>query len=162
MSSIAPSTGFRLTGWHVLAGFVAFFGVTIAVDTVMMVDAYRTFPGEVSSTPYEDGLAFDSELDQQKSQAALGWRMSLGSAGAGVIDLTAKDRDGAPLTRLRIVARAERPATEQDRLNLQFRQVSAGVYQARTGALAGAWDVRLSAYDRRGRRFDAERRLISP
>ncbi len=51
----------ELNGWHVLAGFVVFFGVTIAVDTVMIVDAYRTYPGEAAASPYEEGLAFDSD-----------------------------------------------------------------------------------------------------
>ena len=162
MTLTAAPPPFRVTGWHVLAGFVLFFGVTIAVDAYMMVSAYRSFPGQVESSPYEDGLAYDTALDQQKAQAALGWRMSIGLNPRNVIRLTAVDRSGAPVNLPRIEARLERPATEQGRHAIHFRADSPGVYDANVGGLAGAWDVKLSAYDGRNRRFDAERRLIAP
>lgn len=161
MSLVEPRRGFRLTGWHVLAALVVFFGVTIAVDTVMMIDAYHTFPGEVASSPYEEGLAYDSQLDQQRAQAILAWRMTVALDGP-TVHLTAVDRAGAPLPGLRIVARLERPATEQGRRDFQFHQVSPGVYEAAVAPLTGAWDIRLSAYDAKGHRFDAERRLFAP
>ncbi len=161
MSLAEPRRGFRLTGWHVLAALVVFFGVTFAVDTVMVMDAYHTFSGEVASSPYEEGLAYDSQLDQQRAQAALGWRMSATFHGP-VLRLTTTDHVGAPIAGLRIVARLERPATEDGRREVQFHQVSPGVYQSDAQSLSGAWDLRLSAYDVRGHRFDAERRLVAP
>jgi nitrogen fixation protein FixH len=161
--SLSPHRqSFRLTGWHVLAGLVAFFGVTAAVDGLMVADAYRTYPGEVSSNPYEDGLAWDTELDQQRAQRALGWRMTAGVTSDGRIELTAHDRDGAPVELPRIEARLERPATEQGRRQLRFVKAGPGVYDARGANPTGAWDLRLTAFDARGRRFDAERRLVWP
>lgn len=162
MSFSDPRPGFRLTGWHVLVILTAFFGVTFAVDTIMVMDAYRTYPGEVSSQPYEDGLAWDSELDQQHAQAALGWRMTAGVIAPGMIELTARDRAGQPVLLPRIEARLERPATEQGRRDVRFAMTAPGVYRAAVGAFTGAWDLRLSAFDRQGRRFDAERRLLGP
>jgi nitrogen fixation protein FixH len=162
MSLSHARPGFRLTGWHVLAIFVVFFGIVIAVDTIMVLDAYRTYPGEVSSQPFEEGLAWDSELNQQHTQAELGWRMTAGFAAPGVIEITARDQAGRPVGLTRIEARLERPATEQGRRDIQFQPSAPGAYRAAVGALAGAWDLRLSAYDRQGRRFDAERRLVAP
>ena len=162
MSIPAARTGFSLNGWHVLAILVAFFGVTAAVDGVMVMDAYATYPGEVSSTPYEDGLAYDSELDQQHRQAAFGWRLTAGVDSGGAVEVAAMDRNGAPVELSRIDARLERPATEQGRRDIRFVRTAAGVYRAQVGTLAGAWDLRFSAYDARGRRFDAERRLLAP
>ena len=161
MSLVEPRRGFRLTGWHVLAALVAFFGVCFAVDAIMVMDAYHTFSGEVASSPYEEGLAYDSQLDQQRAQAALGWRMSATLSGPK-LQLMAADHVGAPLSGLRIDARLERPATEEGRKAVQFHQVSPGVYQSDAQSLSGAWDLRLSAYDASGHRFDAERRLIAP
>jgi len=162
MTLAALHPRFRLTGWHVLAGFVGFFAVTIAVDAYMMVRAYTSFPGEVATSPYEDGLAYDSTLDQQKAQAALGWRMSIGLYPGGIVRLSALDRGGAPVQLPRIVARIERPATEQGRRDIRFMAISPGAYEAHVGAVTGVWDVKLSAYDARGRRFDAERRVSAP
>ncbi len=153
--------GGPLTGWHVLAILVVFFGATFAVDAVMVADAYHTFSGEVATSPYEEGLAYDSQLDQQRAQAALGWRMTIGLAGPA-IRLSAVDRQGRPLAGLRLVARLERPATEEGRRPVAFKEVAPGVYEAATGALSGAWDIRVSAVDAGRRRFDAERRLIAP
>ncbi|HVN02179.1 MAG TPA: FixH family protein, partial [Caulobacteraceae bacterium] len=124
--------------------------------------SYRTYPGEVSSQPYEDGLAWDSELDQQHRQAELGWTMTAGFDAAGAIELTARDRAGAPLRLPRIDARLERPATEQGKRDVRFLWTAPGVYRAAPGRLDGAWDLRLSAYDAQGHRFDAERRLVAP
>lgn len=152
---------FQLTGWHVLAMLIVFFGVIFVVDAVMVTDAYHTFPGEVASSPYEEGLAYDSQLDQQRAQAALGWRMGVGLIGEE-IRLTATKADNSALTGLRLKARLERPATEEGRRSLLFREVSPGVYSATAGRLTGAWDIRLSAFDAGRHRFDAERRLIAP
>ena len=60
-------TAFRLTGWHVLAIVTGFFALVTAVDIGFVVMAVRTFPGEVSSTPYEDGLAYDRSLAQLRA-----------------------------------------------------------------------------------------------
>jgi len=161
MTAIARPA-FRITGWHVLAGFLAFFVAVTAVDVLMVVDAYRTHSGEVSTSPYEDGLAYDSQLDQQRTQARLGWKMTLALAG-GEIRVAAQSAGGAPLDGLRLTGRLERPATEKGRMDLTFRPEGKGVYVADARAVqAGAWDARISAYDRHGRRFDAERRLIAP
>ncbi len=151
----------QLTGWHVLAILVVFFGATFAVDAVMIGDAYKTFSGEVATSPYEDGLAYDSQLDQQRAQASLGWRMTIGLAGR-VIRLRAADAHGHPLTGLRFAASLERPATERGHRAIAFKGVSPGLYEADAGALSGAWDIRVSAVDAAHRRFDAERRLIAP
>jgi len=73
MTTTRQPTGFTLKGWHVLAIFVAFYGVMVAVNTIFIIDAYRTFPGEVSDRPYEDGVAYNQSLRQQAAQAAC-WR----------------------------------------------------------------------------------------
>lgn len=162
MSTTAP-TAFRLTGWHVLASVVVFFGVFITVDVLMAIDAYRTYSGEVSTSPYEDGLAYDSQLDQQREQAQLAWKMTLALAGPGEVRLSATTATGQALDGLTVSGRLERPATETGRIDLAFQPRGSGVYVARVAGLpAGGWDARISAYDHHGRRFDAERRLTAP
>ena len=162
MSTAAPPA-FRLNGWHVLAACVAFFATVTAVDVMMAVDAYRTHSGEVSTSPYEDGLAYDSQLDQQRAQARLGWKLGLGLNAPGEVRLTAATAHGVALDGLRVGGRLERPATETGRIDLVFEPRGAGVYVARVASLPqGAWDARVSAYDSQHRRFDAERRLIAP
>ena len=154
--AIAPT--FQIRGWHVLAAFVAFFGVVIAVDTFFVVMSVRSFPGQVSVTPYEDGLVYDRKLAQLSAQSRLGWRAGAAAEPDAVV-FEMRDPAGAPLSHLFVSGKLERPATEAGRLILQFRETSPGHYVARPGRLAGAWDLTAIALGDRGERFEAEQRL---
>lgn len=158
---IVQSEGFRVRGWHVAAGVSAFFAVVIGVDAVFTVLAFRTHPGQVSVTPYEDGLLYNRTIAEQQAQARLGWRAAA-EAGAGVVALTVQDREGRPVRGLRIEAALQRPATESGRIAPAFAEVAPGRYEAPTGAISGAWDLTARALDAQGRRFTAERRLTWP
>jgi nitrogen fixation protein FixH len=155
------SGGFRITGWHVLALVVGFFATVIAVDVTFAVLAVKTFPGEVSVTPYEDGLLYNKKLAQMAAQEKLGWRAAAGAEPGRVI-LEMRDRDGAPVRGLAVSGKLERPATETGRKLLVFREIGPGLYAATPGALAGTWDLTAEAADRAGHRFEAERRLTWP
>jgi nitrogen fixation protein FixH len=162
MSLASNSTGFRLTGWHVLAMFVVFFGIDIAVNTVFIMRAYATYPGEVADNPYEDGLAYDSTIGRKEAQAKLGWRMTAGLVGASTVRITAVGPGAAPLSGLRFQGSLGRPATETGKRILAFHETAPGVYDAVTAPVTGAWDVKVTALDAKGHRFDAQRRLIGP
>lgn len=160
--SLAPSTpGFRIKGWHVFAGVFAFFAVIIAIDGVFLALALRTFPGQVSVTPYEDGLLYNRHIAQMEAQDRLGWRATALAQPKAVV-VTLQDRAGAPLQGLRITGRLERPATQAGRLSLQFREQAPGRYAAAPGGLSGTWDLALEARDKAGAVFQAERRLTWP
>jgi nitrogen fixation protein FixH len=162
VTAATESRPFRLTGWHVLIGFVVFFAAVTAVDTIMIVDAYRSYPGEAAASPYEEGLAFDNEIDQQARQQALGWRMTAGLDGVGALGVVVAGPDGRPLSGLKLTGSLERPATVAGRRDLAFREAAPGVYRAPARGLRGAWDLSLRAEDAHGRRFDAARRLVLP
>lgn len=161
MSATHPAAaprGFRVTGWHVLAGVVGFFAVVIGVDAVFTVLALRTFPGQVSVTPYEDGLLYNRKIAQIEAQAALGWRAAA-EAAPGVVVLHVQDKDGRPVEALAVQGKLERPATESGRRSVRFIEAAPGRYEATTGAIDGAWDLTAEARDPKGRLFTAERRL---
>jgi nitrogen fixation protein FixH len=149
-----------LTGRHVLAIMVSFFALVFAVDGLFTYLALRSHPGQVSVTPYEDGLLYNRRIAQLEAQARLGW-----SAGAeaqpGRVVLTYRDREGRPLRGLLVSGRLERPATEAGRLVLNFVEAAPGRYEAGAGA-AGAWDLTAEARNARGEAFTAERRLTWP
>jgi nitrogen fixation protein FixH len=158
MNAAQPIPGFRVTGWHVLAGVVAFFAVVIAVDVSFAVVAYRTHPGQVSVTPYEDGLVYNRHLAQMQAQEDLGWQAAA-KAAPGVLVLEFVDRAGRPVVGLSVTAKLERPATEAGRITPRFQDVGLGRYEADLGTIEGAWDVTAEARDAAGHLFVAERRL---
>ena len=158
MSDLPSSDGFRIRGWHVLAAMCAFFGVIIAVNAVFMTAALRTFPGEVSITPYEDGLAFNRQLAQQARQAELGWRAAArAEASAVVVEIA--DAQGQPVEGLSVQGRLQRPATEAGAQNLILTEDTPGRYQATLSGVVGAWDLTIQAKGPQAHDFQAKRRL---
>jgi nitrogen fixation protein FixH len=161
--------GFELKGWHVLILVVGFFAAVTAIDVGMAVQAYRTFPGEVSATPYEDGLKFNSTLAERAEERSLGWRASVkatvlgagGTINSGRTQLlvTISDKTGQPVRGLELKGRLERPATESGRRQLSFVETRPGLYQAFAPDSPGAWDLTISGADTAGRPFEAESRM---
>ena len=60
----------EITGRHVVLGFVGAFGVIIAVNIALAVNAVRTFPGLEVKNSYVASQEFDV---QREAQEALGW-----------------------------------------------------------------------------------------
>jgi nitrogen fixation protein FixH len=162
MSLTATRPGFVLKGWHVLVALLAFFGADIAINTAYIMTAYQTFPGETSVTPYEDGLAYDSALQQLHDQEVRGWRISTAAAAAGQVQVQAFDRSRAPLRGLKVSGDLIRPATEIGKRSVTFRETGPGLYTAATGPLDGAWDIDLTLVDTKGEKALATRRLVLP
>lgn len=162
MNAMSPTSGFQIRGWHVLAMVVAFFLVVFAVDGAFAVYAYRTFPGQVSVTPYEDGVTYNRHLAQLAAQEKLGWAPVAAVTPQGLLQVEVRDRSGAPLQGLTVTGRLERPATEAGRIVPVFHEQAPGIYVAKTAGLAGSWDFTAELKDREGHAFEAERRLTWP
>lgn len=159
MSAQQASAGFRLNGWHVLAGFVGFFALVIGVDVGFATMAYRTYPGQVSVSPYEDGVKYNRQLAQLAAQDRLGWSVAAGVQPDGAILVQVRDRAGAPVRGLASTAKLERPATEAGRVTPRFSEVAPGDYLARPSRMSGTWDLSITLKDAAGHSFEAERRL---
>lgn len=150
---------FRIHGRHVLIAVIAFFGVVIVVDTLFVMAAYRTYPGQVSATPYEDGLAYNRTVRERQAQAALGWRAVAQVAAPGV-HVRIVDRGDQPVTGLTLRGRLSRSATAAGEVELVFIEREAGRYEAKAAPGPGAWRLRLA---NRGQAvFEAERGLTWP
>lgn len=156
-----PRRPFEIRGWHVFAGVTAFFAVVIAVDVIFTVMAIRTFPGQVSVTPYEDGLLYNRKIAQLEAQKRLGWEASA-EAQARAVVLQFQDGEGRPVRGLTIVGRLERPATEAGKISLRFAEAAPGRYVAPAGPAPGGWDLTAEAKGPGGENFLAERRLTWP
>jgi nitrogen fixation protein FixH len=165
----AARAPFEIRGWHVLVALVSFFATVAAIDGGFAIQAYRTFPGEVSATPYEDGLRFNRTLAERDAAQALGWRASIlasvvsggasPASGRVRLKLTIQDHVGQPVRGLTVAGRLERPATEAGALTPAFTETRPGIYEAIAPETPGAWDLTLNATDPSGHRFHAESRL---
>lgn len=153
----------EFTGWHMLVVTLGFFVVVVGVLTVMAVIAYRTFPGEVSEHPYEEGLAWNDHLKQETAQAALGWKAVADGArdasGKARIELDLTDAHGAPVAGAKINGELVRPTTSAGRAELAFAEAAPGKYIASAQAANGVWDVKFHAKRGPVDTFEGERRF---
>ena len=140
---------FRLTGMHVLAMLVAFFGIVAAVNVVMIRFALKTHSGEVTAHPYEKGLAYNAAIREAREQEARGWKVdgqvTRGPDGKALIEVSARDAAGAALTGLKVHGLLAAPADVKRDRPIELVEAAPGVYRGEAAAQDGAWDFELTA-----------------
>lgn len=129
-----------LTGRKVLAMFVAFFGVIIAVNLTMAYMAVGTFPGLDVKNSYVASQTFD---DDRAAQAALGWVVNV-SYSEGELQVAVVDENGKPADVAKLNAIVGRPTHVRDDQTPEFQQ-RGGMFKARLTLGAGLWNLRLDA-----------------
>ena len=136
---------FRLKGWHVLAAFVAFFGVVFTVNAIFITVALDTFPGEETRRSYVQGLAYNDVLAERQAQAALGWSAVTNLTPTQVL-VAVNDADGAPVSNLQFTGTLQHPANMQLDRTLAFEELRPGVYAAGVQDLEdGLWTLSAEA-----------------
>lgn len=132
----------QLTGRHVLAMLLAFFGIIIAVNTVMAYLANSTWSGLVVENGYVASQSFDKDLAKAKAQEALGWDVGFSFNRSG-IRLTFLDSKGEAIESLAITGKLERTVTDKEDQALTFTHMGGGVYSAPARLARGLWEVEV-------------------
>ena len=139
-----------LTGRHVLQWLVAFFGIVFAVNGVLVRAAISTFGGVETLSSYRAGLQFGQEVGLVQRQDALHWqvtgKLARDSAGVAVLDVTARDAQGAPLSGLTADARLAHPADDRLDRVIVVRSVAGGVFHGAAEAQPGQWELIVDLY----------------
>ncbi len=82
----------RVTGWHMTAILLAFFGVVVAVNLTMATLATRTFGGVVVENSYVASQKYNGWLAAARKQDRLGWTVEPRlDAGRHVVVKVSKD-----------------------------------------------------------------------
>jgi nitrogen fixation protein FixH len=100
----------EITGRHVLIGTVAAFGVIIAANLTLAVNAVRTFPGLEVKNSYEASQVFDRE---RLAQEALVWTMEAGLSD-GNLRIAFTGPDGRTVRPATVTARVGRATEAED------------------------------------------------
>jgi nitrogen fixation protein FixH len=140
----------KLTGWHVLAMFVAFFGVIIAVNFTLAWKAISTFPGIEVENGYIASQSFDRDRAAQK---ALNWTLTPSyDAVAHQLRLAFLDDAGRPVTLAALSVLVGRTTETSDDQRPEFVVVD-GVYVAPANLAMGKWMMAVEARAEDGTRF---------
>ena len=138
----------EITGRHVLLGFVAFFGVIIAVNLVLAYSAISTFPGLEVDNSYVASQEFDQRRDAQE---ALGWTVDA-SHHAGMLTLAITGANGAPVEVAELDAVLGRPTHVRDDVAPDFA-FDGTAYRAPVALAPGNWNIRMNARAADGTEF---------
>jgi len=157
-------SGFRLTGRHVLATLLVFFGVVFAVNFTMMHYATSTFSGLEDDSPYKNGLAYNTNINAGRKQNERGWKVDASITPVAEdetrIVVQTLDAQGAAITGLAGTVRLERPADRRLDLTGALSRTGDGRYQANVGAVAmGQWDLVIEL-ERDGERLFLSRNRV--
>ncbi len=153
----------ELTGKHVLFCFLGFFGVVFAVNAVLVKAATSTFGGVETSSSYKAGLMFKQDVAAAEQQNALHWqvagKVARSSGGKAVLDISARDTKGAPLTGLTVQARLAHPADERLDHVIVLDRTGAGQFHGEALAPAGQWELIIDLYRGEARMFRSRSRV---
>jgi nitrogen fixation protein FixH len=142
--------------------FVAFFGVVLIVNGIMIYIAISTWNGVAAQRSYDKGLAYNRNIEAQKAQEALGWTHRIEVDGEGRLVLAVSDADEAPIPGATVFATLERPNDASLDFATPFEAVGGGRYIADVGDIArGVWNVHL-VFEKNGRRLVADERVMMP
>ncbi len=144
----------EFTGWHMLAICLCAFGVIIAVNVILAVNAIRSFPGLNVPNSYVASQEFN---DRRSAQEALGWTVEA-SADVHSLRIMITDAAGAPVSVDHMEIILGRTTHQQDDI-LPEMSFDGHAYVARGLMLErGRWALRLNAWAQDGTHF--EQRLV--
>lgn len=153
----------ELTGKHVLFCLLGFFGVVFAVNAVLVKAATSTFGGVETSSSYKAGLMFEQEVAKAEQQDELQWqvagKLARNKAGEAVLDISARDAKGTPLTGITARARLAHPADERLDHTIALDRTNAGLFHGGAQAQPGQWELIIDFYRDDARVFRSRSRV---
>lgn len=155
-----------LRGIHVLFWLLGLFSVMIAVNTVFVFWALKSFPGEQVKNSYVLGLDYNREVERRREQEKLGWTSEVGLAPADGAHLVVRmlAADQTPITGLS-VSTSVHVAGEARAETVELTEALPGEYIATLNAPAKArLELNISARraDAANAIFTASKTLVTP
>ena len=159
----ARATGFVLTGRHVLACLLLFFGCVFAVNFYMARVAIQTFSGLEAAKPYQEGIRYDEEIARARAQDERHWSVeaSLRPAAPGffILDIRQKDAGGVVTPGLNVTATFMHPADRRRDVSIDLPRIDSGHFAAPVEITQGLWNVRIEACDSQSLLFRSVSRI---
>jgi nitrogen fixation protein FixH len=146
-----------LTGRKVLFMLVAFFGVVIGVNMIMMRLAIQTLPGTEVDSAYSASLAYEKEIVAAHDQNTRNWKVDAqvrrAPDGGATLQVEARDNNGMPVSGLKFQGRFERPTDRRADHPVVLAEEANGVYRGGAPLVEpGQWDLVLEG-DAAGQRI---------
>ncbi|MGH1354739.1 MAG: FixH family protein [Thalassovita sp.] len=138
----------ELTGRHVLFGFVAAFGLIIAVNVFMAISAVKTFPGLEVANSYVASQEFN---ERKAAQEALGWNVTAVHL-KGTLYLNINDDNGTPVIPKELHAVVGRATSVAEDVEPEFT-FNGQAHVTQLDLADGNWNIRMTAIADNGTEF---------
>ena len=163
MNQAAPSR--PITGRMVFFMMVAFFGVVIGVNVIMIRLAIQTLPGTEVDSAYSASLAYQKEITTAQAQSARNWKVEAhverSGQGGATLRVEARDNLGRPMSGLKFQGRFERPTDRRADLAVSLAEVGIGIYRGNAETIAsGQWDLVVEGVAGGQRLFLSKNRVL--
>lgn len=168
MTTETPAAAGRpLTGTRVLIYLLAFFGVVIGVNGVMMTLAVETLPGTEVDSPYRASLAYNGEIAAAQAQAARAWRVAAHVErqpdSRASVRIEARDAADTPISGLAVTARLARPTDKREDRPVSVVERGIGIYRGEAVDVpSGQWDLVIEAERGGDRVYLSRNRVVLP
>ncbi len=149
-----------LTGRHMLAILIAFFGVVLVVNMGLAFIANWSWTGLVVENSYVASQEYNGFIANERRQEKLGWDTRFGHDAIGLV-FKVKDRAGAPVRGLKVVVTMGRPTHEGEDRVLILPETSPGVYNLDKTLPAGLWEAKLIATGKDGSEWRRDYRYVN-
>jgi nitrogen fixation protein FixH len=154
-----------LTGRKVFLMLVAFFGVVIGVNMIMMKLAILTLPGTDVDSAYTASLAYENEIAAAHVQNARNWKIDAhierAPDGGAMLQVEARDDQGRPMSGLKFNGRFERPTDRRADQPIALAETGIGIYRGSAAPIApGQWDLVLEGDAAGQRMFLSKNRVL--
>jgi len=159
------SAGTRpLTGRTVLICLLAFFGVIIGVNAILIRAAVTTFGGVETGNAYRVGLEFNREIAAAEQQDARHWKVSAHAErspdGRTVVDLRAVGEKGEPLTGLIATVRFAHPTDARLDRSVELAEAGGGRFRGNVELSGGHWNLVIDLMRGDQRVFRSRSRIV--
>jgi nitrogen fixation protein FixH len=145
----SKSDSIKLTGRTVLVAILTFFGIVFTANGIMAYFAVQSFSGVQTEKPYENGLAFNRDIERARTQDAQGWHVdeAITRKETGDVMLTIRITDSTQklISGVTVDTLLKSPADSHKDCFLEVTEQSAGVYAGATQCGAGQWDIDMRA-----------------
>ncbi|MBC7101880.1 MAG: FixH family protein [Parvibaculum sp.] len=167
-SDYRPSERFgKITGRHVLTGFVLFFAVVFGANGLMVYGALSTFDGVEKEGAYQKGRAYNDVLERMEAQRQLGWTAAIaadplpGADNRTALNVSFADAGGTPVSGLTVQGTFWRPVVSGEDARMKLVETAPGRYEGVFDLKhAGNWLVRIAASGTKGETFVEEKRVV--
>jgi nitrogen fixation protein FixH len=163
-SSETQAQPLQVTGWMVLGFMIAFFAIIVGVNVFMAHAAISTFGGVETASSYHAGQMFERDVAMAKAQDAQHWqvdaKVTRAADGSTLVDITARDAAGAPVSGVVASALFSRPTDRRLDRTIAVRQSGPGHFNGSAEVVAGQWDLVIELSRQDERVFRSKNRIV--